>query len=104
MVLCTKPDTEMTFSKSVLNEKTRGKKRYFLLITEISFFSFSHHHHHQNRTKQTVLLQLGTFANELPKSPLTGDFPVYAAQIVDHHSVSEELRLVASNRHLAIVA
>lgn len=55
----------------------RGKKcRYLLLTPEISFlFSSSHHHHHQERNQN--LLQLGTFAKEFPKSPITGDFPMY---------------------------
>ena len=65
MVFCTKPGTELTFSKSVLNEKKRKKSRYLLLIPKsLLFHPPHHHHHHQNKA---ILLHLGTFAKELPK-------------------------------------
>lgn len=56
----------MTFSKSVLNEKTRGKERYFLLITEISFLFFHSPITTTTKTKQNKLFcyNLG----HLPKS------------------------------------
>lgn len=80
MVFSTKPGTDLTFGESVLNEKKRGKRADTFYSCQKSLFFFdptTTTKKEKKERKKAILLQLGTFSKELPKSPVTGDFHMY---------------------------